>query len=216
MLFSFFFQAGDGIRGPLVTGVQTCALPILPQQSATRATPETQPTLRPYRIPTRRPRSPSKRPRRRAGAIHGAVSWGHHTSVPSGIRCPPGPRRDFPGVILPVFGAARGSDVLAAIDVNLGPVQVRRSLRAQHVNDLRDLIRRAEPMQGNLRDDLLGPGGQDRGVDLAGRDGIDADPLRAEVVCHLTGQDRKSTRLNSSHEWISYAVFCLKKKNSVV
>src|SRR5207247_9264508 len=26
------------------------------------------------------------------------------------------------------------------------------------------------------------------------------------------GTDRKSTRLNSSHEWISYAVFCLKKK----
>src|SRR5207247_9790934 len=26
-------------------------------------------------------------------------------------------------------------------------------------------------------------------------------------------QDRKSTRLNSSHEWISYAVFCLKKKS---
>src|SRR5207247_10186754 len=24
-------------------------------------------------------------------------------------------------------------------------------------------------------------------------------------------KDRKSTRLNSSHEWISYAVFCLKK-----
>src|SRR5207247_11313875 len=27
-----------------------------------------------------------------------------------------------------------------------------------------------------------------------------------------TSEDRKSTRLNSSHEWISYAVFCLKKK----
>src|SRR5207247_10568985 len=27
--------------------------------------------------------------------------------------------------------------------------------------------------------------------------------------------DRKSTRLNSSHEWISYAVFCLKKKNKL-
>src|SRR5438105_12791216 len=25
-------------------------------------------------------------------------------------------------------------------------------------------------------------------------------------------RDRKSTRLNSSHEWTSYAVFCLKKK----
>src|SRR5207247_3094364 len=36
-------------------------------------------------------------------------------------------------------------------------------------------------------------------------------------VCAITGgvaaPDRKSTRLNSSHEWISYAVFCLKKKN---
>src|SRR5688500_19152607 len=30
----------------------------------------------------------------------------------------------------------------------------------------------------------------------------------------LTGSDRKSTRLNSSHLVISYAVFCLKKKKS--
>src|SRR5206468_7186095 len=29
-----------------------------------------------------------------------------------------------------------------------------------------------------------------------------------------TGKDRKSTRLNSSHDQISYAVFCLKKKKS--
>src|SRR5438552_14640111 len=29
---------------------------------------------------------------------------------------------------------------------------------------------------------------------------------------HLGGRDRKSTRLNSSHQIISYAVFCLKKK----
>src|SRR2546422_4199858 len=28
------------------------------------------------------------------------------------------------------------------------------------------------------------------------------------------GVDRKSTRLNSSHGYISYAVFCLKKKNN--
>src|SRR5205809_3508505 len=32
--------------------------------------------------------------------------------------------------------------------------------------------------------------------------------LRSKVVL-----DRKSTRLNSSHGYISYAVFCLKKKN---
>src|SRR2546430_12288569 len=30
----------------------------------------------------------------------------------------------------------------------------------------------------------------------------------------LVGQDRKSTRLNSSHSQISYAVFCLKKKKN--
>src|SRR2546422_4511789 len=30
----------------------------------------------------------------------------------------------------------------------------------------------------------------------------------------LIGKDRKSTRLNSSHGYISYAVFCLKKKKT--
>src|SRR5258707_7424571 len=34
----------------------------------------------------------------------------------------------------------------------------------------------------------------------------------ASPVLHLLAQDRKSTRLNSSHANISYAVFCLKKK----
>src|SRR5688572_31630071 len=35
-----------------------------------------------------------------------------------------------------------------------------------------------------------------------------------EVLWHgLQERDRKSTRLNSSHSQISYAVFCLKKKN---
>src|SRR3712207_7353156 len=33
------------------------------------------------------------------------------------------------------------------------------------------------------------------------------------VVLEPTVEDRKSTRLNSSHANISYAVFCLKKKN---
>ena len=31
--------------------------------------------------------------------------------------------------------------------------------------------------------------------------------------CKIAYTDRKRTRLNSSHEQISYAVFCLKKKN---
>src|SRR5437763_15269973 len=33
---------------------------------------------------------------------------------------------------------------------------------------------------------------------------------------HARRQDRKSTRLNSSHRCISYAVFCLKKKNKSI
>src|SRR5437763_3716466 len=34
-----------------------------------------------------------------------------------------------------------------------------------------------------------------------------------ENACH---RDRKSTRLNSSHRCISYAVFCLKKKKQIM
>src|SRR5438105_9780515 len=36
--------------------------------------------------------------------------------------------------------------------------------------------------------------------------------VRQEKLAKIAKKDRKSTRLNSSHEWISYAVFCLKKK----
>src|SRR6478672_10043958 len=41
---------------------------------------------------------------------------------------------------------------------------------------------------------------------------LDVDGHLALVVsCERIGRDRKSTRLNSSHDQISYAVFCLKK-----
>src|SRR5256885_7273707 len=42
------------------------------------------------------------------------------------------------------------------------------------------------------------------GIQLYGAD--------ATIMAHIFEQDRKSTRLNSSHLVISYAVFCLKKK----
>src|SRR2546429_4664882 len=38
------------------------------------------------------------------------------------------------------------------------------------------------------------------------------DTGTAEALPGVKGVDRKSTRLNSSHGYISYAVFCLKKK----
>src|SRR2546421_9421084 len=56
-----------------------------------------------------------------------------------------------------------------------------------------------------------GPGGHhgDGGAPL----GPSRNPARPPPpVLHLRRGDRKSTRLNSSHDQISYAVFCLKKK----
>src|SRR5437764_10174125 len=38
-------------------------------------------------------------------------------------------------------------------------------------------------------------------------------PSRFSISANSRTADRKSTRLNSSHRCISYAVFCLKKKN---
>src|SRR5690242_21416375 len=40
--------------------------------------------------------------------------------------------------------------------------------------------------------------------------------IPAGATAAIDGPDRKSTRLNSSHMSISYAVFCLKKKNIVL
>src|SRR5256886_10202713 len=41
-------------------------------------------------------------------------------------------------------------------------------------------------------------------------------PLEAAAALEGPSRDRKSTRLNSSHSQISYAVFCLKKKKTTV
>src|SRR5699024_7773553 len=42
--------------------------------------------------------------------------------------------------------------------------------------------------------------------------GVKHTVLEMDLLTQLTDKDRKSTRLNSSHVSISYAVFCLKKK----
>src|SRR2546428_10295183 len=44
--------------------------------------------------------------------------------------------------------------------------------------------------------------------------GATAFSTRLPVALAMVGLDRKSTRLNSSHDQISYAVFCLKKKKT--
>src|SRR2546430_13644641 len=51
-------------------------------------------------------------------------------------------------------------------------------------------------------------------IPLASADALEIDRW-AETPVTFT-KDRKSTRLNSSHSQISYAVFCLNKKNSTM
>src|SRR5699024_12484814 len=47
-------------------------------------------------------------------------------------------------------------------------------------------------------------------------DNVDMDEYDEDVQVDGVAEDRKSTRLNSSHVSISYAVFCLKKKSGRV
>src|SRR2546422_6340296 len=79
-------------------------------------------------------------------------------------------------------------------------------------------------------DEVSGDFADAAGLDLVGQllnDRVHrAFPLRLEMVreravaevwvaaAHQNQIDRKSTRLNSSHGYISYAVFCLKKKKN--
>src|SRR2546430_10592540 len=49
-------------------------------------------------------------------------------------------------------------------------------------------------------------------LDCVSADTFCASPFARDAVRHRAQKDRKSTRLNSSHSQISYAVFCLKKK----
>src|SRR5437868_15405468 len=72
-----------------------------------------------------------------------------------------------------------------------------------------DLARLLRPVCRNQRGDdvelaALGSGQRDRGIGLV--DELDVGDR----------EDRKSTRLNSSHVSISYAVFCLKKKTTLI
>src|SRR3712207_8039384 len=73
-----------------------------------------------------------------------------------------------------------------------------------------------ERTHGNVAAELVGDHREDTGDRLGAR-GPGAGVRRVGVddathVAQVPVEDRKSTRLNSSHANISYAVFCLKKK----
>src|SRR5256884_1586592 len=83
-----------------------------------------------------------------------------------------------------------------------------------------------EPLAMRYQLKAIGPGGGVESIDsqapdettavrqLEGR-GYTVLSVRAKHTLGTPWGDRKSTRLNSSHGYISYAVFCLKKKKTV-
>src|SRR5207253_11420281 len=114
-------------------------------------------------------------------------------------------------------------DVVAAADGRRDRVHVRLVARGEKERRLRALERRQ--LRLDLGMQLEVPGDEPRGAGAAapaldrgarGRlhRGVGSEP---EVVVGGEEEDatadRKSTRLNSSHVAISYAVFCLKKKS---
>src|SRR3712207_169328 len=157
-MFVFFFQAEDGIRDIGVTGVQTCALPIFPEESFERI--------------------------REARDLH---------------------------------------------KEGLGTESVRRQLReggGPHTGELKkqlhELSENLERLRGNER-----PPADEAPPSHALRTILARQNLLISAMFNLTEmveelllasgkpRDRKSTRLNSSHANISYAVFCLKKKKRI-
>src|SRR5690349_24017054 len=97
------------------------------------------------------------------------------------------------------------------LDLHSFPTRRSSDLTVGEVSDLRGPVWRASDLRHRLsrrlttrerhRDESAGPVGalHDRG----------ASPSLDEPALHGGGQDRKSTRLNSSHVETSYAVFCL-------
>src|SRR5690606_41732358 len=102
--------------------------------------------------------------------------------------------RSSPHSDLPSFPTRRSSDLRSG---SLAPA-------GRPVSYLRPaVIRRMTDLRQTSHVDI--PGSDDVGEEVAGG----ALTVGASDPLHV--QDRKSTRLNSSHVKISYAVFCLKK-----
>src|SRR2546426_12834183 len=106
--------------------------------------------------------------------------------------------------VLPVEIGGAGQDLLLVLDNRLHHLNGRRR---------RGVVRAAALQQPHDLGAAI-TGALDERVDAVGREEVrDRDPGDGRVARQ---QDRKSTRLNSSHLVISYAVFCLKKKKNTM
>ena len=100
-------------------------------------------------------------------------------------------------------GLWRGMDVYADLAGLLEPKTGREALRALYQGYVETLVRFG--VQGIRRGSYVSA--------LLERSGVRNPPEpNNNINTNINTKDRKSTRLNSSHPVISYAVFCLKKK----
>src|SRR3712207_8977796 len=87
------------------------------------------------------------------------------------------------------------------------PFPTRRS------SDLKEAFQKKESQKRELKDGIYFDAGTGRGIGVEVRV---SDKFGNSLLEEDCNEDRKSTRLNSSHANISYAVFCLKKKISSI
>src|SRR5690554_6997240 len=134
-------------------------------------------------------------------------------------------------------GLPRGAKILVVTVMNSAVANFTRKIRdwfeernlprgsgfeVRTLHSLALQIIRQRPDAAMLRDDfsIIDGGYRDRIVEEIVQRWIDHNQKRWQGVLKINeshrsfSRDRKSTRLNSSHVRISYAVFCLKKKNN--
>src|SRR5690606_8941031 len=141
-------------------------------------------------------------PRRAAVCGLGRVAAQEHPERWGGtVDLPPGPGEAELGLLCAAPGAPGGEDQTAVRPQGLLARRLERAPLA------------GAPAQHRIRPGtVLVTGGTGAlGAQVARR--LAAEPEPPHLL--LVGRDRKSTRLNSSHVKISYAVFCLKKKKRI-
>src|SRR5256885_5770822 len=98
--------------------------------------------------------------------------------------------------------------LLSAVGITIAALRIFFALKTAHADD--------PQRQKTSREEKTVPantGAPLPGADARGGTGIEV--AAPPAVSTGTKRDRKSTRLNSSHLVISYAVFCLKKKKKI-
>src|SRR5205807_2886540 len=95
-----------------------------------------------------------------------------------------------------------------SVDSYLSPLLNNHSYARNHTLSLHDAL----PICGGVRHRTKSLRHSSRHLQLESARVLDRRPAIPDDAVNQLRRDRKSTRLNSSHLVISYAVFCLKKK----